>query len=133
MIFGRFASNELQNVFRIDSEWFAVTRNQSKTKFPIRINPNHSNLGFIRIDSDWKLVLDQSELGLICIDLDWKLGFGLVRTYSIRCLGINRMKSDWFLIVFHQTKYKTFFGLVRKQIPEWLGIALIGSEWISIR
>ena len=31
-------------------------------------NPNHSVLGFIRIDSEWKFGLDQSELRFIRID-----------------------------------------------------------------
>ena len=136
--------------------------NQSETKFLIRIIPNNSDLGFIRIDSDWKFSLDQSDLnwvnnpnepepirhqvfnpnqtdlgliqtelsirinpnesevGMIRIDLDWKLGFGLVWTYSHWFLGINRIKSHWFLTVFHQTRYITFIGLVRND-SHWLG------------
>ena len=90
-----------------------INPNQSElrliqTEFSIIINPNHSDLGFIRIDSDWKFVLGQSK-----IDLDWKLAFGLFRIHSGWCLEIHRIKSDWFLTVFHQTRYKTFFGLVR--------------------
>ena len=36
-----------------------------QTEFSIRINPNESEVGLIRINSDWKFDLDQSELGLI--------------------------------------------------------------------
>ena len=93
-----------------------ILRHQSKW---IRANPE-SKVGIIRIDSDWKFGLDQSKLGLIRIDLDWKLGFGLVRIHLDWCLGINRYKLDWFLIVFHQTRYKTFFGLFRND-SHWLG------------
>ena len=78
-----------------------------------RINPNHSDLGFIRIDSDWKFGLDQSKLRMIWIE-------NLVSDWSDWCLGINRIKSDWFLTVFHQTRYKTFFGSVWND-SHWLG------------
>ena len=40
------------------------------TVFPILINPNHSDHGFILISRDKKLGLDQSESGLFLIDLD---------------------------------------------------------------
>ena len=71
------------------SEWI---RTNSKPSFQselgliqgfisIRINPNHFDFGFIRID---------------------------------------RIRSDWFFTVFHQTSYKTFFGLVRND-SHWLG------------
>ena len=43
---------------------------------------------------------------------------------------IDRIKSNWFLTVFHQMKYKTFLALVRKQISERVGIALNCSDWI---
>ena len=114
-----------------------------QTEFSIRINPNKSKVGMIQIGRYWKFALELSVIGLIRIDLYWKLGFGFVRTHSDWCLGINRIKSDWFYIVFHQTRYKTFFGLVRNdskwlalarmQISEWIGIVLIDLEWISIR
>ena len=84
------------------------------------MNLNQSDLQFLRIDSDWKFSLDQSELRLIQITLDWILGFELVRIHSDWCLGIHRIKSDWFLTVFHQTRYKMFFGLVRND-SHWLG------------
>ena len=90
--------------------------NQSETEFSIRFNSNESKVEMIRIDSDWKFDSDQSGNGFIQIDVDWKLGFGLVRNHSDWCLGINRIPSDWFLTVFHQTRYKTFFGLVRKMV-----------------
>ena len=100
----------------------------------IRANANHSETIRINPSLDWSKSNFQSELirmnprlewfGLIMtensagsirerIDSDWKLGFGLVRIHSDWCLGINRIKSDWFLTVLHQTRYKTFFELVR--------------------
>ena len=54
------------------------------------------------------------------IDLDWKLDFELFRIHLDWYLGINRIKSDWFLTVFHHTRYKTFSGLVRND-SHWLG------------
>ena len=73
--------------------------------------------------SDWfRMILIENSVGSIQaqIDLDWKLGFGLVRIHSDWCLGINWIKSNWFLTVFHQTRYKTFFRLVRND-SHWLG------------
>ena len=66
-----------------------------QTEFSIRINPNHSDLGFIRIDSDWNL-----GFGLILIDVSELIG------------------SSWidFWPFFHQTSYKTFFWLVRNDL-----------------
>ena len=44
-----------------------------------------------------------------------------------------RIHLDWFLTIFHQTRYKTFFRLVRND-SYWLGYRYWnGSEWISIR
>ena len=68
-----------------------------QTEFSFRINSNHSDLGFIRIDSDWKL------------------GFGLVWIHSDCCLGLNWINSDQFFTIFHQASYITFFGLVRNE------------------
>ena len=73
-----------------------------QTEFSIRFNPNHSDLEFIRIASDWKL------------------GFGLVLIHSDWWTGLNRIRSDRFFTIFHQTRYKTFFGLVRND-SHWLG------------
>ena len=64
------------------------------------------------IPSDWFWLKIRLKSIRARIDLDWKLGFGLVRIHSDWCLGINRIKSDWFLTVCHQTRYKTFFILV---------------------
>ena len=36
------------------------------------------------------------------------------------CLGLNRIRSDRFFTIFHQTSYKTFFELVRND-SHWLG------------
>ena len=38
--------------------------------------------------------------------------------------GMNRIKSDWFLSVFYETKYKTLFGLIQiKSLVKFL------SDW----
>ena len=50
--------------------------------FLIRINQNHSDLGFIRIHSDWKFGLDQSEFGLIRIENLVSDSFGFIRIVS---------------------------------------------------
>ena len=47
--------------------------------------------------------------------------------------GLNWIKSDWILIVFHQTRYKTFFWLVRND-PECFGNKFWNvSNWIPFR
>ena len=116
----RMNPNQSETKFAIQ-----INPNQSdlglmKTEFSIRINANESKVGMNRIDSDWKFGLHQSEIGLIRIDLDCKLGLGLVLIHSDWCLGLNRIKSNWFMTGFHQTRYKTFFGLVRND-SHWLG------------
>ena len=67
----------------------------------------------IRINCNRKFRLDQSELGLIQIENLVSDSFGLLPR-------INRIRSDRFFTVFHQTSYKTFFGLVRDD-SHWLG------------
>ena len=94
-------------------------------------NPNYSHLVFIQIKNLVRINRNSDWFRLFQIE-------NLVRIHSDWCLGFNQIRSNWFLAVFHQTRYKTFFGLarndwiVRKQIPEWLGKALICSEWNSI-
>ena len=82
-----------------------------QTEFSIRINTDHSALGFIRINSDWKFARNDS---------DWKLVFGLVRIHSDCYLGLNRIRSNRFFTIFHQTRYKKFFVLVQND-SHWLG------------
>ena len=108
-----FVSHLIKNVQKsillnpINSETsIRMNPKQSETKFSISINPTQSDFSI-------KINLNHFNLGFIRIDLDWKLGFGLVRIYSDWCHGINRIKSDQFLTVFYQTWNKTFFGLVR--------------------
>ena len=101
-------------------------RQQSETKFSIRINPS-SDLSKSNFKSELIRMNPRSEwCGLIVIknsvwvdpSSDW--------------IGLKTW-LDRFFTVFHQTRYKTFFGLVRIQISEWIGIVLIGSEWIPIQ
>ena len=49
-----------------------------QTEFSIRINPNESKVGMIRIDSYLKFSLDQSELGLIRIDVSELIRLGRI-------------------------------------------------------
>ena len=49
-----------------------------------------------------------------------RVQFGLVRIHSDSYLGLNRIMSDRFSTIFHQTSYKTFFGLARNN-SHWLG------------
>ena len=44
----------------------------------------------------------------------------MVRIHSDWCLGLNQIKSNWFLAIFHQTRYKTFFRLIGND-SEWFG------------
>ena len=82
-----------------------------RTKFSIQIN----------LSSDWSKPNFQSEImrmnrrsELLRIDSDW--------------IEINRIKSDWFLTIFHQTRCKTFFGLVRID-SDWIEINRIKLNW----
>ena len=102
---------------RMNSDWFLIIFYQTRCK-TFRINANHSDLGLIRIDSDWKS--------------DWKLGFRLVRIHSYRCVGMNRIESDWFLIIFHQTRYKTCFGLIRIGSDTDIGKNRNSSNWLGM-
>ena len=113
-------SDLIRLIPRHQSVWIWTNPKPSFQFRSIRINPNHSDLGFIRIYSEWKFGLDQSKLGLVLFDVDWKLTsdwFGFIPDW---CLRINRIKSDWFLTVFHQTRYKCFsdwFGYKYRNEP----------------
>ena len=113
-------------------------------------NPHESEVGILRIDSDWfglsipfkslwpRIHLDQELLsdsfGLEVSDWVW-----LIRIKFWLRLQI----SDWDGLIFNRitsNEIENFFrivsnefGLARKQILEWIGMNLIGSEWISIR
>ena len=93
-----------------------------RTKFLIRVNTNQSELGLIWSELSIRMN-SRSELFRL------KTWFGYNRIDASDWSGINRIKSDWCLTDFHQTRYKTFFGLVRKQISEWLGFVRI--EFLS--
>ena len=75
------------------SKWIRTNPKPSFLSRSIRINPS----------SNWSK-LNESKVGMIRIDSDWKLGLRLVRIHSDFCLGNKRIKSDWFLTVFHQTR-----------------------------
>ena len=80
------------------SDWIWVRFD--KNRVSIWLNPNHSDLGFIWIESDRKLGLDEPELGFVQVDSD-QLG----------------MKLIWF-----QTTIKRLFGLVQNESdsPDWI-------------
>ena len=103
-----------------------------QTEFSIKINPNHSDLGFIRIDSDWKFGVDQYELGLIRIDLDWKLGFGFIRIVASNQFGLGQIDFLPFFIKRIIKCFSDWFGMIRIGSDTDIGIVLIGSEWIPI-
>ena len=78
-----------------------------------------SDLGSIRIDSDWKFVWDESKLGL-------KTCFRFI-------IRIERELIGLIINSFTSNEIQKVFGLVQKQILEWLEIVLIRSDWIPIR
>ena len=122
------------------------------------MNQNESESFRPWIHSDWFWFKIRFRSIRAQIDSDWKLGFGFIRidvseliglsridcwpllikrdTKSFSdssdwCLGINRIKSDWFLTVFNQTRYKTFFGLVRIGSDTHIGINRNSSDWLG--
>ena len=73
----------------------------------------------------------------------WKMTFKIFIKYSRfetlwvpidsdLCLRLNQIKLDWFLAVFHQTRYKTFFGLVLKDSETDSGMARNNSDSLEI-
>ena len=104
----------IQLISRHQSEWIRTNPKPNFQSRSIRINSSS------KIDSDWKFGSDQSRSGLICIEKLVSDSFGFIRIHSDWCLGINWIKSDLFLTVFNQTRFKTFFGLVRND-SHWLG------------
>ena len=105
-------------------------------------NPNESEVGILRIDSDWVFRLNHSDLGFIWIknffriNLDWKSRiesdwFGWILIW-IKNLGLIRIETDWFLIELHQTRLKTFFGLTRMSL-DWRGNRFRNeSDWFGM-
>ena len=88
---------------------------------PIRIsNQNQSESFRLWIHSDWFSL--KIRIGSIRaqIDSDWLRLKTWFQIGSLWCLGVNRIKSDWFLTLFQQTKYKKFFRLVWND-SYWLG------------
>ena len=60
----------------------------------IRMNPNYSDLGFIKINLDWKFGLDHSEPGLIWIENSVQIGldsFGLTSGIEAECVRFSRI------------------------------------------
>ena len=58
-------------------------------EFFIRINPNHSDLGLSRINSEWKFGLDQSELGMIWVYTETNFGLTRKRAETWRKIRIG--------------------------------------------
>ena len=114
-------------------KWSKINPTQSEAS--IRMNLNHSDLGFIRIDSlDWvKLIFDR-----FFHQSRYKTFFGLVRIRSDSFGSMPPIESDQVDLIFDRFRSNKIqnvfridsesFGMVRKQIPEWL----IRSERISI-
>ena len=126
LIFKLFSTNEIQNVFRIGSYWFALTRIQISEWFGIALI--QSEHWFIRIGN-------QSVSGLILIHSNWKFtsySFGFIWTEVSDWIGLSRIK---FQAIFNKLDSKFFsdwFALARIQISEWFGIALIQSDSIQM-
>ena len=115
--------------------------NQSETKFSIRarndpnrnFNQNECEVGMIRIDSVWKLGLDQSEIGLIQIDMNLKLdlgSFGLIPRIEAEWIGLIRIDFWPFFIKQDKIRFSDWFGMIRIGSDTDIGIVLNGSEWI---
>ena len=98
------------------------------------MNPYHSNLWFILIDSDRKFGLDQSELRFTRIDLDWKLGFGLIRIHSDWCLGIGLSRIDFwpFFIKRDIKRFSDWFGIIRIGSDTDIGMNRNSSYWLGM-
>ena len=88
-----------------------MVKNQSyliRTKFLIRINPNDFDLGFIRINSDWKFGLDQSRLklirikNLVRIDVSGRIGLTFDHFLSNEIQNVFRISSEWLSMVQQQ-------------------------------
>ena len=102
-------------------------------------NPNESEVGILRIDSDWVFRLNHSDLGLIwiknfirieslglsLIDSDWIL-------VRIKNLGLTRIETHWFLTELHQTRLKSFFGLTRIGAETDFGMNRNESDWFGM-
>ena len=119
--------SEKHFVFRlIKNGQKSIRLNPLNSETSIRMNPKPSfqsrSIGINPI-WDWSKPNFQSEsiqiiptldsFRLILIENSVRINLGLVRIHSDSSLGINQIKSDIILTVFHQTRYKTFFGLVR--------------------
>ena len=113
-----------------------IPRHQSDESEPIRnqvFNPNQSDFGFIRIDSDWKFGLHQSEIGLIWIEnlvSDW---FRFILIDVSELIGLIWIDFWPFYLKRDTKRFSDWFASAWIQILEWIGIVLIDSEWISIR
>ena len=88
--------------YRIEIHSESIRTVPIRSDIYIRANANHW------IHSNWFWLKVRLRSIRARIDSDW-------------CLGINRIKLDWFLTVFHETRYKTFLGLVRNS-SDWLGM-----------
>ena len=104
------------------SEWI---RNQV-------FNPDQSDLGFVRIDSDWKFGLDQSELGLIRIAnlvSDW---FRFIRIDVSELVGLSRMDFWSFFIKLYTKRFSDWFVIIRIGSDTDIGMNRNSSDWLGM-
>ena len=116
----RFASRLMKNgqkSIRLNSTnsetSIRMNSNQSETKISTQINPI----------SDLSKPDFQSESIRNNSRLEWfglKIWFRIDLIHSTCFFGLNRIRSDRFFTIFHQTRYKTFSGLVWND-SHWLG------------
>ena len=109
--------------------------NQSERRFVsclMKIDQKSIWLDLIHSVSIW-IIPTSGALWLIRIDssvyMNLSLGlFGFIRINGSDWSRINRIKSDWLLADFYQTRFKPFFEFFRKEISEWLGLVRIESD-----
>ena len=99
---------------RIRSDWFLTDFYQTrhKTLFGLVRNDSERFRNIFRNGPDsFGLIFDRFLSNAMQTNfLNW---FGMIPKGSETDFGMARIRSDWFLTVLHQTRYKTFFRLVR--------------------
>ena len=100
-----------------------------------RLNINPNEYESIPTKSIWDPNL--SELGLIQTGfLNWinpnEFEVRMIRIGSDSFRLMSQIKSDWFLTIFHKTRYKTFFGLVQNGSITDCGMARNSSDSLGM-